>query len=141
MRIKVNADNCTGCRLCRQVCAIKHFSEINPAKAALRIEAKFPDPGKFKPHVCIQCGKCAKACPEGAISRDTSNGAYIVDKTKCTNCGVCVSACPEKVIFQHPDLNHVIICDFCMECTRVCNVDAVIEWDVMKPSITAGKEA
>jgi MinD superfamily P-loop ATPase len=64
-----------------------------------------------------------------------------VDKTKCTNCGVCVSTCPEKVIFQHPDLNHVIICDFCMECTTVCNVDAVTKWDVMKPSIAAGKEA
>lgn len=128
MRIKVNRDNCTGCRLCTQVCAIDHFGEINPKKAALRIEARFPDPGKYRPVVCSQCGKCAQVCPEDAITQN-DNGAYIVDKEKCINCGECVAACPLGVVFQHPDLDHVIICDFCMECTRVCNTDAIVPWD------------
>ncbi len=128
MRIKVNRDNCTGCHLCRQVCAIRHYNEINPKKAALRIEAKFPDPGKYRPVVCSQCGKCAEVCPENAISQNDT-GAYIVDKEKCINCGECVAACPLGVVFQHPDLDHVIICDFCMECTRVCNTDAIVKWD------------
>ena len=128
MRIKVNKDNCTGCRLCQQVCAIEHFNEINPKKAALRIEAKFPDPGKYRPVVCSQCGKCEEACPENAISRNDI-GAYIVDKEKCINCSECVAACPLGVVFQHPDNDHVIICDFCMECTRMCNTDAIVEWE------------
>lgn len=128
MRIKVNKDNCTGCRLCMQICAIEYFSEINPKKAALRIEAKFPDPGKYRPYVCIQCGKCEEACPEGAIMQNEI-GAYIVDKEKCTNCGECVGACPNDVVFQHPDLDHVIICNFCMKCTELCNTDAVVKWE------------
>lgn len=128
MRIKVNKDNCTGCRLCMQICAIEHFSEINPKKAALRIEAKFPDPGKYIPHVCIQCGKCEEACPEEAITQNEI-GAYIVDKEKCTNCGTCVDACPNGVVFQHPDLDHVIICNFCMKCTELCNTDAIVTWE------------
>lgn len=137
MRIKVNKDNCTGCRLCRQVCAIEHFDEINPKKAALRIEAKFPDPGKYRPVVCIQCGKCEEACPEGAITQNEI-GAYIVDKEKCTNCGTCVGACPVGVVFQHRDLDHVIICDFCMKCTEMCNTAAIVKWD--KPVKSAAKE-
>ncbi len=129
MRIKVNRDNCTGCRLCMQVCAIEHFDEINPKKAALRIEAKFPDPGKYRPVTCTQCGKCAQACPERAIQRNESTGAYIVDKEKCTGCWECVDACPVKTVFRHPDCEHPIICNFCMKCTEMCNTDAIVKWD------------
>ena len=138
MRIKVNKDNCTGCRLCRQVCAIEHFDDINPKKAALRIEAKFPVPGKFRPYVCIQCGKCAEACPENAISQNEI-GAYIVDKEKCTNCGTCVNACPMGVVFQHPDVDHVIICNFCMKCTEMCNTAAIVKMET--PAKAAKKTA
>ena len=128
MRIKVNRDKCTGCRLCLQICAIELFCEINPKKAALRIEAKFPDPGKYRPFVCTQCGKCAEVCPEDAIHQNEI-GVYIVDKEKCTNCGECVAACPVGVVFQHPDLDHVIICDFCMKCIEVCNTAAIEKWE------------
>ncbi len=137
MRIKVKKDNCTGCRLCTQVCAIEHFDDINPKKAALKIEAKFPVPGKYRPIVCTQCGKCAETCPEKAITQN-DNGAYIVNKETCTNCAQCVEACPVGVVFQHPDHDHVIICDFCMKCTEMCNTEAVVKWE-KKPA--AAKEA
>lgn len=128
MRIQVNPRNCTGCRLCLQVCTIEHFDEINPKKAALRVEAKFPDPGEYHPRVCIQCGKCAKICPEEAVHRNPA-GAFVVDAERCTNCGTCVPECPEAVVFQHADLDHVILCDFCFECTEVCNTSAIVKWD------------
>ncbi len=138
MRIRVNKDKCTGCRLCLQICTIEHFHEINPKKAALRIEAKFPDPGKYRPHVCTQCGKCEEVCPEGAIDQADS-GAYIVDQGKCNNCGECVGVCPVGVVFRHPDHDFVIICDFCMLCTEVCNTGAIVKWE-KKASLEA-KEA
>jgi carbon-monoxide dehydrogenase iron sulfur subunit len=132
MRIKVNKEKCTGCRLCLQICAIEHFHEINPKKAALRIEAKFPDPGKYRPYVCTQCGKCAEVCPEGAISR-VDSGAYIVDRKKCNNCGECVAVCPVGVVFRHPDHDFIIICDFCMLCTELCNTGAIVKWEKKAP--------
>jgi anaerobic carbon-monoxide dehydrogenase iron sulfur subunit len=129
VRIKVSRDKCTGCRLCLQICGIAHFHEINPRKAALRIEGKFPDPGKYKAVVCTQCGKCAEVCPETAIARDPETGAYIVDRAKCTNCGECVTACPVGVVVQHADHDFVIICDFCMKCTEVCNTGSIVKWE------------
>jgi ferredoxin len=123
-RIKVISAKCTGCRLCTQICAIAHYSEINPKKAALKIEARFPQPGVYKPRVCTQCGKCMEVCPEGAIYR-REDGAYIVIKEKCTNCGDCIPACIPGVIFQHRDLDHVIICDNCFICTELCNTGAI----------------
>ena len=127
-RIKVNRENCTGCRLCLQICAIENFNEINPKKAALRIEAKFPDPGKFRPYVCTQCGKCLEVCPENAIHQNEM-GTHIVDLDKCTNCGECVPVCPVGVVFQHPDLDYVIICNFCLRCVEVCNTEALLKWE------------
>jgi ferredoxin len=135
MRIKVNRTQCTGCRLCLQICAIEHFADINPRKAALRLEARFPEPGQYRPMVCTQCGECAKVCPEQAISRAES-GAYLVDRQKCTNCGDCVPACPVGVVFQHPDHDHVIICDFCMACTELCNTGAIVKWEKKKAAAT-----
>ena len=68
MKIAVDAPKCTGCRLCMEICAIEHYHEINPKKAALNITAEFPVPGVYKPKVCIQCGVCAETCPVDAIS-------------------------------------------------------------------------
>ncbi len=138
MRIRVHKNNCTGCRLCLQICAIEHYKEINPKKAAMRIEAKFPDPGKYKPVVCIQCGKCEEVCPEGAIHQNDI-GAFIVNPDKCTNCGDCIAVCPVDVIFQHPDLDHVIICNFCMKCTELCNTDAIVPWETKKAAAAKAK--
>jgi anaerobic carbon-monoxide dehydrogenase iron sulfur subunit len=124
MKIKVNRDNCTGCRLCMQICTIKHYGEINPKKAALRIEASFPSPGKYRPRICVQCGKCAECCPQEAIKQNLE-GAYVVDKRRCNNCGACISSCKAGVIFQHPSADHVIICDLCFECVGICNTAAL----------------
>jgi len=137
MRIKVARDRCTGCRLCLQICAIEHFQEINPKKAALRLKAEFPDPGRYRPVVCTQCGKCAEVCKEKAISRAADTGAYLVDRSKCNNCGDCVSACPVGVVVQHPDHNYVSICDFCMTCTELCNTGAIVKWEKKSSSQAA----
>ena len=45
---------------------------------------------------CKQCGTCAGACPERAITLDGSD--VIIDREACTCCGKCVDAClPEAL--------------------------------------------
>lgn len=56
-------------------------------------------------------------------------GAYIVDKDLCNNCGICILSCKTGVIFQHPSIDHVIICDLCFECVSICNTAALVRVD------------
>ena len=125
--MKITKEKCTGCKLCQQICAITHYNEINPKKAAIGIEAQFPQPGYFVPRLCVQCGKCEEACPVDAIHRE--GDAYVIHEDECTNCGICVEACPFDVIFTHADLPTPIICNFCMKCTEVCNTGAIVAVD------------
>lgn len=124
MKIKVTKEKCTGCKLCQQICTIFHYDEINPKKAAIHIEPQFPKPGYFEPKLCVQCGICAKACPEEAIHKE--GDAFVIHEDECTNCGVCVEACPIGVMFTHPAAPTPIKCDLCLKCTEVCNTGALV---------------
>lgn len=41
---------------------------------------------------CIECGKCEKECPKGAIY--PSCGQYAVIPRRCIECGKCAKVCP-----------------------------------------------
>ena len=46
---------------------------------------------------CIQCERCAEACPMGAIDRD-ENDNFVILINDCDECGECVKACPVDAI-------------------------------------------
>ena len=125
MQIKVSPQHCTGCRLCVQVCTIEKFHEVNPKKARLRIEAKFPEPGTYHPTVCTECGICADTCPTEAIIKN-ENGALHVVEELCTVCGACIDACPENVMMRWKG-GIPYKCDFCFMCTEVCNTGSIVK--------------
>ena len=53
---------------------------------------------EWDPALCIQCGKCAKACEAGAITQNPKTGVYMINKKLCTGCGKCAEVCPFHVI-------------------------------------------
>lgn len=87
------------CRWCDNPETINHWPELGFVKAN-----------------CNKCGKCPIACPEQAITLDSS-GMPVIDPQRCTNCGECVAAClPEALILYGKAMSadevlHVIMQD------------------------------
>jgi len=125
VRLHALHENCSGCGTCRLACAVVNFREINPSRALLHIEARFPSPGDYRIHLCDQCGLCADNCQEEAIILD--DGAYIVDPGRCTGCLICVDVCPAGVMFTHPKSDTPVKCNHCGECVQTCPRHA-LEW-------------
>jgi Pyruvate/2-oxoacid:ferredoxin oxidoreductase delta subunit len=50
---------------------------------------------KFDPARCTYCGKCAVACPMGALTIHMSDKSRQHSAERCIGCGVCAVACPQ----------------------------------------------
>ncbi len=77
---------------------------------------------------CNHCDEpaCVKACPMGAIFKETTVGAVLNDRNICISCGKCKSACPWNVPqfydnnfanypLDAPDRPRMTKCTFCLD--------------------------
>ncbi len=127
--LAVNAEKCTGCRLCELVCSVMHEGVSNPAKSRIQV-VKWEEEGRYIPVICQQCedAPCQNVCPVRAISRDKDVGFLKVRYEVCIGCRSCVNICPFGAMNYSPDIRRVFKCDLCggePQCVRFCDVKAV----------------
>ncbi len=127
--IKTNFDLCTGCRICQLVCSERLFGGYNPRRSVLSIRDSRENL-VHEPVVCHHCENpfCKSVCPTGAISRNETTGAMIIDRQTCIGCGLCQKYCPLGVIFRDTEMKKSFKCDLCEgkpECVQVCPTGAL----------------
>ena len=110
---------CMACLECVNACSSAFYKEFDPDLSCIQIVAKG---AAAKPMVCIQCGKCAKVCEQGAITQNPKTGVYMINKKLCVSCGKCVEVCPMKVMVQKND-NPVSKCIACGICVKACPME------------------
>lgn len=68
---------------------LKDHSALSIAKKVVQINNK----------LCIQCGKCVKACRDaGYDALKFKNGQLVVDREKCDGCSLCTIICPKRAL-------------------------------------------
>ncbi len=122
-KLTVIPEECSGCRICELVCAIRHFGVNNPKKAAIRVLVTYPHPVVRMPIVCSQCKEptCAQVCPTDSLR--WIEGVVQLDDGTCISCYKCVDACPFGSMYAHDDCSLPIKCDMCggdPECVKKC---------------------
>ncbi len=117
MKLAVKEERCSGCNVCRVVCALHNAGAVQPSQALLKNKGAFPDPGTYKIAYCNQCGICADSCPEDAISE--SDGEYNIDYELCTQCLICIESCPFDVIVV-TESEYPAKCTGCGKCVELC---------------------
>ncbi|MCL5960138.1 MAG: 4Fe-4S dicluster domain-containing protein [Chloroflexi bacterium] len=105
--------NCTGCRLCENMCSLRNAQVANPKRARIRIASR--EPAIDIPMPCMQCTDepCARVCPVDAFKPHRRFHFSVVDEEKCIGCGLCVDACPFGAITIDPTSAVAIRCDLC----------------------------
>ena len=126
-KITINHKECTGCRMCEQVCAFSRYREFNPRRARIKVLIDERE-GIYAPLLCNQCKECISVCSRDALSWDEKVGVIRVDAEKCNSCGLCIEACPQGAILLDPITEIVNICDLCNgdpQCVKWCSADVL----------------
>ena len=110
---------CMACLACVQACSEAFYKEFSFDKSCIQVIEKNNTP---KPMVCIQCGKCARACEVEAI-KQLPNGVYMINKKLCTGCGKCKEACPFGLVVKTDDTPYASKCIACGICAKICPVE------------------
>ena len=70
---------------------MQDIGDVNELCGVGNSRVRFP---KWDKDICIDCGMCAKKCPQNAILK--SNSEYISLDNKCIGCGICSAVCPKN---------------------------------------------
>lgn len=129
--LAINAENCTGCRMCELACSSSKEGEFIPDRSRIRVIDNRLD-GWSRPAVCLQCEEpmCMAICEANAISQATTaqgDSIVAVNADKCVGCQSCLVACPFGAIAFFPKLKATKcdLCDGSPNCVEFCFYDCL----------------
>ena len=125
----IDYEKCTGCRLCEQVCSVKHEGVSNPARSRIGV-VKWEEEGLYIPMTCQQCesAPCVSTCPTNARILDEQTGKPVTDYDRCIGCKTCIVVCPFGAVCFDPIAKKIISCDLCdgdPVCVKFCETAAL----------------
>lgn len=142
--VKVNLNECVGCRACEMICSAFHavpkYGNCTPESSRIRVfrnelkGAFVPVRGSF--YTKAECAGRTLYIQDDIPMSDYSPETYVV-------CSFCGAACPSRDLFKEPETGLPLKCDMCESdppleepmCVKWCFVDALTyeEWEEEVP--------
>jgi len=120
--LSYDAELCTGCHVCEEVCSETWHKVTDAEKSNIRIHDD--GEGNVSALYCVQCGECIAVCPTDALYRD-KKGIVRLRKKLCVGCLSCVGFCPYGAMFIHSDQPEPFKCIACGSCAKECPAEAL----------------
>jgi len=126
----VDADKCTGCRLCVYACSFEKEKVFSPSKSRIQL-VRLDEVAISIPILCEQCEKplCIEVCPVNAIVKDPETGIVTINENLCIGCKECLWVCPFGAVTIDPDKRIAVKCDLCggdPKCAQFCTQKAIM---------------
>ncbi len=142
--LMIDAEKCSGCRLCELACAFNKEKRIIPILGRVNVFQNY-EQGLSVPVVCTQCEEapCIRVCPTEALYRDPETNAVKVKEEKCIGCKMCTQACPYGAVVFIPEKKVVIKCDLCdgdPVCVKFCPTGAIKYEEPVKATLSKRRE-
>jgi Fe-S-cluster-containing hydrogenase component 2 len=118
MKIRVQKELCSGCRICEMVCSLHHTGRINPERSAIRVRKDDLGKGFMEPIVCRRCSRMK--CLQGEAADEAKEAKrFFWDPGRAGKCPF--GALPVfKGAAYHCDL-----CGGTPRCVAVCTPGAI----------------
>jgi len=122
--IRIDVDQCNGCRACEVICSAVHaapkYSSNNPGRSRIRV---ITDP-ITDVYIPVYAG-------EYTMAECAGRDKYTIDGKQYDECAFCRASCPSRNIFKEPDSGLPLKCDMCEGedqpmCVKWCLADALI---------------
>jgi benzoyl-CoA reductase subunit BamC len=121
--IKINTDECNGCRACEAICSAFHanpkYSSNNPSRSRIRVV-----------HEPVRDIYIPVYAGENAVAECMGRDKYTIDGKEYDECTFCRAPCPSRDLFKEPDSGLPLKCDMCEGeeeplCVKWCITDAL----------------
>jgi Fe-S-cluster-containing hydrogenase component 2 len=118
VRLKIDTEKCSGCRLCEMACSIHHLGVVNIRRSAIKVLKDDLKTGACQPVVCRQCKKML-CMDDDQPDTDPYRSRFVWESSFSTSCPF------DALGLWNDEVYHCDLCGGDPRCVSLCSTGAI----------------